>query len=105
MQARVARLGPGGLDPLEVLESLPQSIKDAFEKQDTPALQAAFGALPPDEAKHHFQRVVDSGLWVPGGSRGRRGWGSWSLRWTGAGGGEAEDEDEDEAGAEEGDSK
>ena len=43
-----ARLGPGGLDPLEVLESLPKDIRDAFENQDTPKLQAAFAALPPE---------------------------------------------------------
>lgn len=52
-----------------MLESLPQAIKDAFEKQDTPALQAAFAGLPQEEAKYHFQRVVDSGLWVPGRER------------------------------------
>lgn len=61
------RLGPGGLDPLEVLESLPESIKDAFSKQDTPALQKAFADLPPEEAKYHYDRVVQSGLWVPAG--------------------------------------
>eukprot|EP00730_Choanoeca_flexa_P019757 TRINITY_DN9662_c0_g1_i1.p1 TRINITY_DN9662_c0_g1~~TRINITY_DN9662_c0_g1_i1.p1 ORF type:complete len:379 (+),score=129.77 TRINITY_DN9662_c0_g1_i1:34-1137(+) len=64
---REARLGPGGLDPLEVLETLPPAIKEAFEKQDTPALQAGFAALSKEDAEYHFKRVVDSGLWVPGG--------------------------------------
>lgn len=61
------RLGPGGLDPLEVLESLPEKIRTAFEKQDTPLLKQSFGELPPEEAKYHFDRVVQSGLWVPAG--------------------------------------
>lgn len=33
------RMGPGGLDPVEVFESLPESMQDAFESQDTAALQ------------------------------------------------------------------
>jgi hypothetical protein len=65
-EERKARLGPGGLDPIEVLASLPSTIREAFETQDTAKLQAAFAALPPEEAKLHFKRVVDSGLWVPG---------------------------------------
>lgn len=64
-EERKARLGPGGLDPLEVLETLPADIKDAFENQNTEKLRAAFNALPPEEAQYHFKRVVDSGLWVP----------------------------------------
>jgi len=42
------RLGPGGLDPLEVLETLPLKIKEAFESQNTPQLQQAFAELPPE---------------------------------------------------------
>jgi len=67
-EERAARVGPGGLDPIEVLESLPADIREAFEKQDTPALQAGFAKLSPEDAQYHFKRVVDSGLWVPGGN-------------------------------------
>merc|ERR1712070_101466 len=35
------QLGPGGLDPMEVLESLPESMRKAFESQDTAALHKA----------------------------------------------------------------
>ncbi len=81
-KAKKERLGPGGLDPLEVLESLPPRIKQAFETQDTPLLKQAFAELPPEQAKYHFDRVVQSGLWVP--AKGRlwrwRGWGRASLR-------------------------
>ena len=37
-----------GLDPLEVLESLPVKIKEAFETQNTPLLQQGFAELSPD---------------------------------------------------------
>jgi len=80
------RLGPGGLDPVEVFETLPQVIillllskneqltissvsyqvlKDCFEKQDIQMLQQAITLLPEEEARYHMKRCVDSGLWVP----------------------------------------
>ena len=64
---REARLGPAGLDPLEVLEELPAGLREAFEAQDTPRLQAEFAALSPEEVQRTYQRVVGSGLWVPAG--------------------------------------
>lgn len=64
---RQERLGPGGLDPMEVFESLPEELQKCFEARDIPMLQAAIGRLPPDEAKLHLKRCVDSGLWVPEG--------------------------------------
>uniref|UniRef100_A0A673H2N1 Hsp90 co-chaperone Cdc37 n=1 Tax=Sinocyclocheilus rhinocerous TaxID=307959 RepID=A0A673H2N1_9TELE len=48
-EERQKRMGPGGLDPVEVYESLPAS-------DDLPLLQ---------EAKHHMKRCIESGLWVP----------------------------------------
>lgn len=82
------RLGPGGLDPVEVFESLPdvryatisvwfanfnswlchQVLKDCFEKQDIAMLQQTIATLPEDEARYHMKRCVDSGLWVPDAS-------------------------------------
>ncbi len=58
-------LGPGGLDPYEVLETLPEVLKDAFESQDLQRLQDVLAAMDPLEAKTHMKRCVDSGLWVP----------------------------------------
>lgn len=72
-EERLARLGPGGLDPLEVLETLPAAIREAFENKDTPKLQAAFAALSPEDASYHFKRVIDSGLWVPAAKDGAQG--------------------------------
>jgi cell division cycle protein 37 len=58
------RLGPGGLDPLEVIETLPSSIVEAFESRDVEQLKQALTQLTPDEAEYHMQRCIDSGLWV-----------------------------------------
>lgn len=60
---REERLGPGGLDPLEVFESLPVSMQEAFESREKEKLQAALMAMTPEEAEYHMKRCVDSGLW------------------------------------------
>ncbi|KAJ1429832.1 hypothetical protein B484DRAFT_449227 [Ochromonadaceae sp. CCMP2298] len=59
-----APLGPGGLDPMEVLESLPEALREAFESQDVARLQKVLGEMGPREAKDCMKRCVDSGLWV-----------------------------------------
>ena len=45
--SREERLGPGGLDPVEVFETLPESMQEAFEKKDTQMLQVALEAMDP----------------------------------------------------------
>ena len=62
---REERLGPGGLDPVEVFESLPKEMQDAFESGSVEALREYVNGLPLEDAKHHMKRMVDSGLWVP----------------------------------------
>eukprot|EP00531_Pseudo-nitzschia_arenysensis_P010795 CAMPEP_0116134524 /NCGR_PEP_ID=MMETSP0329-20121206/10692_1 /TAXON_ID=697910 /ORGANISM="Pseudo-nitzschia arenysensis, Strain B593" /LENGTH=436 /DNA_ID=CAMNT_0003629241 /DNA_START=131 /DNA_END=1441 /DNA_ORIENTATION=- len=57
------RLGPGGLDPLEVVESLPRSMQEAFESRDTDELRKALLEMDPKDAEYHMKRCVDSGLW------------------------------------------
>merc|ERR1712227_194067 len=47
--SRENRLGPGGLDPVEVFESLPENVQEAFQSKDTEKLQAALQALPLEE--------------------------------------------------------
>ncbi|KAL1460794.1 hypothetical protein WDU94_012741 [Cyamophila willieti] len=64
-EERQKRLGPGGLDPVEVFESLPDVLKKCFEVQDTAMLQEAIASLSPEDATYHMKRCVDSGLWVP----------------------------------------
>lgn len=64
-EERKARLGPGGLDPLEVLETLPPDLKQCFETQDIAKLQEVLTAMDAKDAKYHLERCIDSGLWVP----------------------------------------
>ena len=62
---REKRLGPGGLDPLEILEEIPKKMKEAFRTQNTPMLKESFAELSEEEAGVVYRKVVDSGLWVP----------------------------------------
>merc|ERR1719348_37160 len=64
-EERLERLGPGGLDPADVFESLPDSMKNCFETQDIGMLQQVIKEMPEEEARYHMKRCVDSGLWVP----------------------------------------
>ena len=70
VEYEAAGLGPGGLDPNEVLASLPESMQKAFLSQDVPALEAALKAMDPAEANHHMKRCIDSGLWNADGNAG-----------------------------------
>jgi len=59
-----APLGPGGLDPTEVLNSLPEAMQQAFISQEVDQLKECLAAMEPDEAEYHMKRCVDAGLWV-----------------------------------------
>ncbi|KAL3881091.1 hypothetical protein ACJMK2_027555 [Sinanodonta woodiana] len=69
-EERQKRLGPGGLDPVEVFESLPDKLKECFEKKDIELLQKVILELPKEEAEFYMKRCVDSGLWVPNANEG-----------------------------------
>lgn len=60
------RLGPGGLDPVEVFESLPQSMQKAFESRDVEDLKKALMGMEASEAEYHMKRCVGAGLWNEG---------------------------------------
>ncbi|GIY19253.1 hsp90 co-chaperone Cdc37 [Caerostris extrusa] len=64
-EERQKRLGPGGLDPIEVMESLPEALQKCFETKDIELLQKTIAAMPEDEARYHISRCIDSGLWIP----------------------------------------
>lgn len=57
------RLGPGGLDPIEVFESLPKELQEAFESREMDQLKAALTGMKPEDAQYHMKRCEDSGLW------------------------------------------
>jgi len=67
------RMGPGGLDPVEVFETLPVSMQEAFESKDTGMLQVALEAMDPAEAKKHMDACEASGLWVQSASKDEEG--------------------------------
>lgn len=64
-EEREKRLGPGGLDPVEVFESLPEELQKCFESQDIELLKVTMAGLPDEEARYHLDRCIKSGLWVP----------------------------------------
>lgn len=64
-EERQKRLGPGGLDPVDVFESLPPEMQECFEKRDIAALQGVIAKLDEETARYHMKRCVESGLWVP----------------------------------------
>jgi cell division cycle protein 37 len=40
-------------------------MQECFESRDISQLQAVLSKLPRDEAAHHLDRCIKSGLWVP----------------------------------------
>uniref|UniRef100_A0A0N4ZPE4 Hsp90 chaperone protein kinase-targeting subunit n=1 Tax=Parastrongyloides trichosuri TaxID=131310 RepID=A0A0N4ZPE4_PARTI len=61
---------PKGIDPLEVLESLPEEMRLCFEERNIEKLQQVATTMDPQVFKYHFQRCKDSGLWVAGDDEG-----------------------------------
>ncbi|XP_023135381.1 hsp90 co-chaperone Cdc37 [Amphiprion ocellaris] len=64
-EERQKRMGPGGLDPVEVYESLPAEMQKCFDEKDIQMLQDVISKMDPTEAKAHMKKCIDSGLWVP----------------------------------------
>ncbi|XP_010728799.2 hsp90 co-chaperone Cdc37 [Larimichthys crocea] len=64
-EERQKRLGPGGLDPVEVYETLPAEMQKCFDEKDIQMLQEVISKMDPTEAKAHMKKCIDSGLWVP----------------------------------------
>lgn len=64
------RLGPGGLDPVEVYESLPKEMQKSFDEKNIQMLHYVINKLDPEEGKYHLKRCIDSGLWVPDSGEG-----------------------------------
>eukprot|EP00913_Durusdinium_trenchii_P008029 g7528.t1 len=57
------RMGPGGLDPVEVFESLPAELQECLQSGDVEMLKQVAQQMEPKEFEHHFQRCIDAGLW------------------------------------------
>ena len=67
-EERQKRIGPGGLDPVEVYESLPDAMRKCFDDRDIEGLQAVLQTMDVADAKYHMKRCIDSGMWVPDAS-------------------------------------
>ena len=61
-EERKERMGPGGLDPADVFESLPEPMQKCFMEQDIEMLQNVIKELPEDEARliHDSWNVLTS---------------------------------------------
>ncbi|XP_006883355.1 PREDICTED: hsp90 co-chaperone Cdc37-like [Elephantulus edwardii] len=59
------RIGPGGLDPVEIYESFPGELPKCFDVKDVQVLQDAISKMDLADTKHHVELCIDSGLWVP----------------------------------------
>jgi len=57
------RMGPGGLDPVEVFEGLPEVLQNCFKSGDVDMLKQVAQEMDPKEFDGHFKKCVDAGLW------------------------------------------
>jgi len=60
------RRGPGGLDPVEVFESLPANLQECFRSGDVEMLKKVASEMPQQEFEEHFNRCIAAGLWNAG---------------------------------------
>ncbi|PIC49670.1 hypothetical protein B9Z55_008202 [Caenorhabditis nigoni] len=65
-RAKRIEASPGGLDPQEVFEELPEEMRKCFESHDIEALKGLAQVMDEEVFKFHFDRCIASGLWVPG---------------------------------------
>uniref|UniRef100_A0A915LUV7 Hsp90 chaperone protein kinase-targeting subunit n=1 Tax=Meloidogyne javanica TaxID=6303 RepID=A0A915LUV7_MELJA len=64
-KAKRVEASPGGLDPIEVLESLPEALREAFESQSMDKMFKVAETMDREVFNYHLQRCIDSGLWIP----------------------------------------
>ncbi|CCD63937.1 putative Hsp90 co-chaperone cdc37 [Caenorhabditis elegans] len=65
-KAERMKSAPGGIDPQEVFEQLPEEMRKCFEAHDIEALKGVAQKMDEEVFKYHFDRCIASGLWVPG---------------------------------------
>lgn len=57
------RMGPGGLDPVEIFEGLPPAMQECFKSGDVEALKKLASEMDPALFEKHFKNCIDAGLW------------------------------------------
>lgn len=60
------RMGPGGLDPVEVFAELPVELQDCFRSGDIDQLKKVAAGMDRAVFDNHFKRCIDAGLWSQG---------------------------------------
>jgi len=60
------RMGPGGLDPVEIFEELPETLQNCFKSGDVEMLKEVASNMDPAEFEGYFKKCIDAGLWRPG---------------------------------------
>lgn len=69
-KAKRIAAAPGGVDPQEVYETLPEEMRACFDQQDVSLLQKCAESMDKEVFAFHLQRCIDSGLWVPNANGG-----------------------------------
>uniref|UniRef100_A0A0K0E7U5 Hsp90 chaperone protein kinase-targeting subunit n=1 Tax=Strongyloides stercoralis TaxID=6248 RepID=A0A0K0E7U5_STRER len=64
-EAREKRIAesPGGMDPVEVINSMPEELADCFVKRDKEQLIKVASTMPEDVFAYHLDRCIKAGLW------------------------------------------
>jgi len=64
---REDRLGPGGLDPVEVFAALPEELQNCFKSGDVEMLKTVATNMDPEVFQKHWDAILGSGLWQQSG--------------------------------------
>uniref|UniRef100_A0A0N5B1T5 Hsp90 chaperone protein kinase-targeting subunit n=1 Tax=Strongyloides papillosus TaxID=174720 RepID=A0A0N5B1T5_STREA len=64
-EAREKRIAesPGGMDPVEVINSMPKELADCFINRDKEQLIEVASKMPEDVFTYHLDRCIKAGLW------------------------------------------
>eukprot|EP01064_Diplonema_japonicum_P001087 TRINITY_DN10698_c0_g1_i1.p2 TRINITY_DN10698_c0_g1~~TRINITY_DN10698_c0_g1_i1.p2 ORF type:complete len:456 (+),score=159.24 TRINITY_DN10698_c0_g1_i1:1620-2987(+) len=60
---REERLGPGGVDPVELFKELPRCLQDAFRSREIEPLHKAIEELGNEDAEKWLKKCTAAGLW------------------------------------------
>jgi cell division cycle protein 37 len=66
-EAKTKRIAesPGGMDPQEVFDSLPEAMQAAFQTQSIEKMYEVAEKMDAEVFSYHLQRCIGSGLWIP----------------------------------------
>ncbi|TKR70394.1 hypothetical protein L596_022428 [Steinernema carpocapsae] len=68
-EERIAQ-SPGGVDPQEVYDALPDEMREAFDSREVSRLQEVAERMDREVFAYHLDRCIKSGLWLPNANTG-----------------------------------